>query len=56
MAATLEDRVCAAHADVVAATRDAERSAAAAAMTDAAVRAAVWRGAPTAFPGLPERA
>ena len=55
LAVVVEERVAATYADVVT-TSDAElRRLAAAAMRDAAVRAALWRGGSVPFPGLTER-
>ncbi|GHH88073.1 hypothetical protein GCM10018793_66300 [Streptomyces sulfonofaciens] len=56
LAARLEDRVAGACADLVRATTGARRRSAADALREAAVRAARWRGAGVAFPGLAERA
>lgn len=56
LAAAIEERVCACYADVVLAATASQRAAAAAAMGEAAVRAASWRGTSVPFPGLPERA
>jgi len=56
LATELEENVAAVWADVVAATTGPDRSAAVAALSDAAVRAALWRGGSVPFPGLPERA
>lgn len=55
LAAELEDRVAAVYADVVSATEGARRRDAAAALREAAVRSARWRGSSVAFPGLTER-
>ncbi|URN17805.1 DUF4439 domain-containing protein, partial [Streptomyces sudanensis] len=55
LAAVLEDRVAGAYADLVRASRGALRREAAAALREAAVRAARWRGGGVAFPGLAER-
>lgn len=55
LAAQLEDGVAAAYADLVAAASGANRLWAAQALGECAVRAAVWTGSSTPFPGLPER-
>ena len=51
----VEERVCAVWADAVAVPEAGVRELAALALQDTAVRAARWRGASVAFPGLPER-
>jgi hypothetical protein len=56
LALLIEDRVTAAYAGLVAVPDAALRTFAAAAMQDAANRAAVWRGGTIAFPGLPASA
>ncbi|MFG2136332.1 ferritin-like domain-containing protein [Streptomyces sp. NPDC048650] len=56
LAAELEDRLAAVYADLVRAAGGPRRSAAAAALREAAVRAVRWRGSGVAFPGLVERA
>lgn len=56
LATTLEERVGATYADLVAAAQDPERTLAADALAACAVRAAQWSGVSEAFPGLPERA
>ncbi|RKN38743.1 ferritin-like domain-containing protein [Streptomyces hoynatensis] len=55
-AAELERRLAGAYADLVAATDGERRVAAATALGEAAVRAARWSGAGSAFPGLAEYA
>ncbi|MDP9394126.1 MAG: ferritin-like domain-containing protein [Actinomycetota bacterium] len=55
LAATVEDRVAATYADAVAATSGRTREMTVLGLTEAAVRAASWRGRTVAFPGLPER-
>ena len=55
LATDLEEKLAAVWSDVVAATRGAVRATAVAALTDAAVRAALWRGGSVPFPGMPER-
>ncbi|MGW1785404.1 DUF4439 domain-containing protein [Streptomyces sp. NPDC002143] len=55
LAAELEDRVAGAYSDLVRAAVEARRADAAAALREAAVRAARWRGGSVAFPGLAER-
>ena len=55
LATDLEEKVAAVWADVVAATSGADRTAAVAALSDAAVRGALWRGGSVPFPGMPER-
>lgn len=56
LAAELEDRVAAVHADLVRACSGARRRSAAGSLREAAVRAVHWRGSGVAFPGLGERA
>lgn len=56
LAAELEDRVAAVYVDLVAASEGARRRDAAAALREAAVRAARWKGGSVAFPGLAEHA
>ena len=56
LAATLEEGVARAYADLVRAAQGDRRRAAADALRDAAVRAVRWRGGSVAFPGLAERA
>ncbi|MEU7301857.1 ferritin-like domain-containing protein [Streptomyces sp. NPDC048304] len=56
LAARLEERVAGVYADLVRAATDARRASAAAALREAAVRAARWSGESVAFPGLAERA
>jgi hypothetical protein len=51
----VEERLAAVWADVVAVPEAASRELAALALQETAVRAARWRGASVAFPGLPER-
>ena len=53
--AVVEERLCAVWADAVAVRDVGIRELAALAVQDTAVRAARWRGASVAFPGLPER-
>ncbi|MGP3981215.1 ferritin-like domain-containing protein [Streptomyces sp. KR80] len=55
LAAELEDRVAGVYADLVRATEGSLRREAAAALREAAVRSARWRGGGVAFPGLAER-
>lgn len=55
LAAELEDRLAGAYADLVRASGGAERREAAAALREAAVRSARWRGGGVAFPGLVDR-
>ncbi|MFC7218305.1 ferritin-like domain-containing protein [Streptomyces polyrhachis] len=55
MAAELEDRIAGVYADLVRAGEGRRRTEAMAALREAAVRAARWRGGSTAFPGLAER-
>jgi len=55
LAAHLETRLAVAYARLVGASTGAEREVAARSLQDAAVRAARFSGAGTAFPGLPER-
>ncbi|MFD8394106.1 ferritin-like domain-containing protein [Streptomyces sp. NPDC059680] len=55
LAARLEERVAGVYADLVRAATGARRGAAAAALREAAVRAARWSGESVAFPGLAER-
>jgi hypothetical protein len=52
LAAELETRLAGAYADLVLVTAGQERRSAAAALREAAVRAARWSGASVAFPGL----
>ncbi len=54
LAATLEQRVAATYADLVAAAEEPERTVAAEALAACAARAARWSGVSEAFPGLPE--
>lgn len=56
LAAELEDRVAGVYADLVRAGEGAQRREAAAALREAAVRSARWRGTGVAFPGLAEHA
>jgi Domain of unknown function (DUF4439) len=56
LALLIEDRVTAAYLGLVALPGDGLRTFGAAAMQDAAVRAAHWRGTTIAFPGLPASA
>ncbi len=56
LAATVEDRVADAYADLVRAASGALRARAAASLTGAAVRAVRWRGSAVPFPGMAERA
>jgi hypothetical protein len=56
LAVFLEDGVAAHYADMVAAVGGDLRVTAARWLQDSAVAAAGWRGASTAFPGMPERA
>ncbi|MBP0456168.1 DUF4439 domain-containing protein [Streptomyces montanisoli] len=56
LAAQLEDKVADVYSDLVRAATGDARGDAAAALSDAAVRAARWRGSGVAFPGLAERA
>ncbi|MFE0100975.1 ferritin-like domain-containing protein [Streptomyces sp. NPDC059009] len=56
LAADLEDRVAGVYSDLVRAATGSRRADAAAALREAAVRAARWRGGSVAFPGLAERA
>ncbi|WP_052852092.1 ferritin-like domain-containing protein [Streptomyces avicenniae] len=56
LAGELETRLAAAYADLVEAGPAEERGDAASALSEAAVRAARWSGAPVPFPGLPEYA
>ncbi|MBA0051864.1 DUF4439 domain-containing protein [Streptomyces sp. AJS327] len=56
LAAELEDRLAGAYADLVRATTGGRRRDAAAALREAAIRSARWRGGGVAFPGLAERA
>lgn len=55
LAAELEDRIAAVYADLVVASEGTRRRDAAAALREAAVRSARWRGGSVAFPGLAER-
>lgn len=55
LAAELEDRVAGVYSDLVRAAAGTRRGSAAAALREAAVRAARWRGGSVAFPGLAER-
>jgi hypothetical protein len=55
IAVTVEERVCAAFADLAATARSSLRQFAARIVADAAVRGSDWGGAIGAFPGLPER-
>lgn len=55
LAVTVEERLAAVWADVVAGTTGVRREGAALALQDVAVRGAAWRGRTVAFPGLPER-
>ncbi|MFE0424678.1 ferritin-like domain-containing protein [Streptomyces sp. NPDC058953] len=55
LAAHLEDRVAGACSDLVRAARGPQRTEAAAALREAAVRSVRWRGTGVAFPGLAER-
>ena len=56
LAAELEEGVAGAYSDLVRASTGEQRSAAAEALREAAVRAVRWRGESVAFPGLAERA
>jgi hypothetical protein len=56
LAAELEERVAGVYSDLVRASVDGRRAAAAEALREAAVRAVRWRGGSVAFPGLAERA
>ncbi|MFD3501775.1 ferritin-like domain-containing protein [Streptomyces sp. NPDC058676] len=56
LAAELEERVAGVYSDLVRASGDERRGAAAEALREAAVRAVRWRGGSVAFPGLAERA
>jgi hypothetical protein len=56
LAVELEERLGAVWADAVGDLSGALRALAARTLQDTAVRAAAWRGASVAFPGLPERA
>jgi hypothetical protein len=56
LAVLLEERLGAVWADAVGDLTGALRALAARTLQDTAVRAAAWRGASVAFPGLPERA
>ncbi|WP_406863448.1 DUF4439 domain-containing protein [Streptomyces sp. HUAS MG47] len=55
LAAELEDRVAGVYSDLVRAAAGPLRADAAAALREAAVRAARWRGGDVTFPGLAER-
>jgi hypothetical protein len=55
LATTVEERLAAVWADVVAAVEPALREFAVLALQEAAVRAARWRGGSIPWPGLPER-
>ncbi|MCX2967566.1 MULTISPECIES: DUF4439 domain-containing protein [Streptomyces] len=55
LAADLEDRVAGVYADLVRAADGPARREAAAALREAALRSARWRGGGVAFPGLAER-
>ncbi|ANW17795.1 ferritin-like domain-containing protein [Streptomyces clavuligerus] len=55
LAALLEDRVAGVYSDLVRAAEGPLRREAAAALREAAVRSARWRGSGVAFPGLAER-
>lgn len=55
LAAELEDRLAVVYGDLVRASEGARRRDAAAALSEAAVRSARWRGRGVAFPGLSER-
>ncbi|AUH40183.1 ferritin-like domain-containing protein [Streptomyces sp. CMB-StM0423] len=55
LATELEDRIAGSYADLVRAAEGELRRDAAAALREAAVRAARWRGGSVAFPGLAER-
>ncbi|MEF9885730.1 MULTISPECIES: ferritin-like domain-containing protein [unclassified Streptomyces] len=55
LAAVLEDRVAGVYSDLVRASPGPKRGEAAAALTEAAVRAVRWRGSDVTFPGLAER-
>ncbi|MEV6105800.1 ferritin-like domain-containing protein [Streptomyces sp. NPDC051940] len=55
LAARLEDGIAGVYADLVRASDGELRGEALAALREAAVRAARWRGGSTAFPGLAER-
>lgn len=56
LAGTLEEDLTTRYADLVGASVGAVRREAAQALAEAAVRVARWRGAVSAFPGLPEHA
>ncbi|MFE9768540.1 ferritin-like domain-containing protein [Streptomyces sp. NPDC005808] len=56
LAAELEERVAGAYSDLVRASTGDQRSTAAEALREAAVRAVRWSGESVAFPGLAERA
>lgn len=56
LAAELEDRVAGVYADLVRAAEGTQRRDAAAALREAAIRSARWRGSGVAFPGLAEHA
>ncbi|MFI8105005.1 ferritin-like domain-containing protein [Streptomyces sp. NPDC086023] len=55
LAAGIEDRIAGAYSDLVRAAEGPLRLRAAAALSEAALRAARWRGGGVAFPGLVER-
>ncbi|MBW5483677.1 ferritin-like domain-containing protein, partial [Streptomyces bambusae] len=55
LAADIEDKVAGAYSDLVRAAQGPLRREAADALSEAAVRAARWRGVGVAFPGLAER-
>jgi hypothetical protein len=55
LAVLVEERLAATYADLVTAAAGSLRPVALAALRDAAVRAALWRGGSVPFPGLPER-
>ncbi|WP_344291525.1 DUF4439 domain-containing protein, partial [Streptomyces synnematoformans] len=55
LAAELEDRIAGSYADLVQAAEGDPRREAPAALREAVVRAARWRGGSVAFPGLAER-
>ncbi|MFI6849995.1 ferritin-like domain-containing protein [Kitasatospora sp. NPDC050467] len=56
LAAHIETRLTAVYADLVAAVTGTQRTTAADALRECALRARRWGAAPTAFPGLPEPA
>lgn len=56
LAARVEDALIGPYADLVGQAEDGLRATAAAWCSESATRSIGWGGAPTAFPGLPERA